>query len=111
MIVRGAAAAAFVPPTETPILLIALYLPIRSDNFMSLVHRSFKIGRRDPIVMEIDAHAVLEIHPDLHGVVCLDSVAHQTLLLAHCRQGNRFALVIMPDQIHPMWADVAERIA
>ena len=82
MVVRRARAAASAPPAEAAILLVAFHLAIRADDFVALVHRAFEVGRCDPVVVEIDAHAVLEIDADLDGVVRVDAVAQEPFLLA-----------------------------
>src|SRR6266849_6701110 len=102
MVVRGAAGAALAPPAETTILLVALYLAIGADDFVALVHRALKIRRSDPVVVEADAHAVVEIHAHLHGVVGIDAVAHEALLLADGGERDRLALVVVINQIDPV---------
>src|SRR5436190_14924983 len=102
MIVRGVRTAAVMPPTEAAVLLVALHLAVRAYDFVALVYRSFEVGRRDPVVVEVDAHAVIKVHTHLHGVVSVDAVAHEALLLADGRERHWFALEVMIDQIHPV---------
>src|ERR1051325_8738891 len=101
MIIGGAAAAPFVPPAKTPILLVALHFSIGSDNFVPLVHRAFEVRRSDPVIMKIDAHAVLEIHSHLDSVISIDAVTLQPPLLSHGSQRGGLATIIMIDQIDP----------
>src|ERR1019366_2668517 len=101
MSVRRAAAAAPAPPAQTAVLLVTLHLAIRADDFVALVHRPLELGRCDPVVVEADAHPVLEIHPYLHGVVGVDALAHKPLLLAHGSERDRLAVVVVINQIHP----------
>src|SRR5882672_5821268 len=108
MVVGGPASAFAMPPAEPAILLVALDLAIRSHNLMALIDRSFEIRGGDPIVMEIDAHAIGEIHPHLDGVVGVDAIAQQTFFLADCRKRHRLAAVIMIDQVNPMRSDVTK---
>ena len=63
-----------------------------------------KSGGRDPVVVEVDAHAVVEIHAHLHGVVGVDAVAHEALLLADGGERDRFALVVGVNQVRPVRA-------
>src|SRR5436190_13095991 len=110
MVVRCARATAVIPETEPSILLVAFHFAIRSDDFMSLIDRPFKILRRDPVVVEIDTHAVLEFDAHLHSVVGIDAVAHEAFLLSNRRERNWFAFVIAVNQIGPVWPDIAEWI-
>src|SRR5437667_10592760 len=111
MIVRRTAAAALVPPAEPAVLLITFDFAINAHDFMALVYRPFEIGRRDPVIMEIDAHAIGEIHPYLDGVIGIDALADQPLFLSHRGQRDRLGLIIMPNQIDPMRPHVTKRIA
>ncbi len=111
MSIDSPAAAALVPVTQSAELLVAFHFPVRSDDFVALVDRSLEVRRRDPIILKVNAHAVGIIDAHLHRIVSVYTVPGEPLLLADSRERNRFAVVIMPDQIDPMRADVAERIA
>ena len=91
-------------------MLVAFHLAVGADDLVTLVDRAFKIRRRAPVIVEVHAHAVGEIHADLHGVVGVDAVAHEAFLLVDGAQGDGLALVVVVDQIHPMRPHVAERV-
>src|SRR5439155_20078596 len=78
---------------------------------VALVYRPLEVGRRDPVVMEIDAHAVVEIDAHLHGVVGVDAVAYEAFLLADGGERDRLALVVMINQIDPMRPHVTKWVA
>src|SRR5581483_4529270 len=108
MIVRRARFVACVPPAESAILLVALDLPVGTDDLVSLVYRPLEFRRRHPVVVKVDAHPVLELDPHLHGVVGVDPLANEALFLADGTEGYRLAAVIAVNQVVPVSADVAE---
>src|SRR6516162_5810685 len=111
MIVGGAAAAALVPPTEAAILLVTFHFAVGAHDFVALVHGTFKVGWSDPVIVEVDAHTVLEIHADLDGVISVDTVSLQTALLADGGKRRRFALEIVIDEVDPVRPHVTEWVA
>src|ERR1043166_2055478 len=111
VVICRAAAAATVPPPQAPILLVALDLSIRPNNFVALIHRAFKIRWRDPIIEEVDAHPIIEIDSHLDGVVSIDSIPRQPFPLSDCSKRHRLGFVIMKNEIDPVRTDICERVA
>jgi len=93
--IGGAAAAAGAPPAQAAVLLVALDLAVRADDFVALVDRPLEAGRGDPVIVEGDAQAVGEVNPHLHRVVGIDAVTHQPPFLADGRERDRLAPVVV----------------
>ena len=111
VIVCRTAAAAVAPEAEAPVLLIAFHLAVGAGNLVPLIHRPLEIRRQNPVVVIMHAHAVGIIHTHLHRVEGVDAITHEPFLLADRRERHRLAVVIVPKQIRPMRAHIAEWIA
>src|SRR6266404_4107394 len=111
MIVCGPASTTLIPPANSAILLVTFNLAMDSDDFMALVDRSFEIGRRYPIIMEVDTHPIGEIHSHLHRVIGIYPLGKKTLFLPDGGKRHWLAFIVVIDQIDPMRSDVAEGVA
>src|SRR6267378_5121618 len=105
MIVGRPASTTLVPPAEPAVLLVAFNLAMGSDDFMALVYRAFEIGRCYPIIVEVEAHPVGEIHSHLHRVIGINPLLQKAFFLPHGGERHWLALIIVIHEIHPMRSD------
>src|SRR6266700_2625021 len=111
MIVGRPASTTLVPPAEPAVLLVAFHLSMCSDDFMALVYWSFEIGRCYPIIVEVDAHPVREVHSDLYRVISINPLRKKAFFLPNGGERHWLALIIVIDQIDPMRSDITEGVA
>src|ERR1044071_3202882 len=111
MIIGCAAASALVPPAEPTVLLIALDFALNTHDFVTLINGSFEIIRCDPIIVKVDTHPIGIIHADLYRVISINPAGGQVFLLSDGSERDRFAVVVVRNEIDPMCSDIAERIA
>ena len=95
MVVGTLAAAACVPKAKSAILLVGFYFAVGADNFVSLIDGTFKIIGRDPVVVKINAHAIVKIYPHLDGIIGVDSIAYQAFFLSYRCEGYGFAAIVI----------------
>src|SRR2546425_2095382 len=100
-----------VPVAEAAVLLVRFDLSLGPDDFVPLVDRPFEVRRGDPVVLEVDAHAVGEVDAHLHGIIRVDRIAREALLLPDGSERDRLRAIVAVKQVGPVRADVAERVA